>query len=201
MKKSIVWAFALLTFYSHALYANSILKDDFISPQAAQIVTNITTEAKEKLDVNIYVISSNEKISSKANLFEYTKSYESNLSKPYVVLVFIPRSQRVGLIPSHKDLNTQYDASEVKSALIDVVASADKNKLEDKYNIGIVQGVSELADQIAKNKGVTLTKTIPNDTQEVVDIFRYIVYVGTALVFWIFMFRPLLRRFRDGDKQ
>jgi len=201
MKKSIVWAFALLAFYTHTLNANNILKDDFISPQAVQIVTDIITEVEQKLNVHIYLISSNEKLPPKANLFEYTKSYESNLSKPYAILVFIPRSQRVGLIPSSKELSQYYDASEVKSALIDVVASADQNKLEDKYNIGIVQGVSELADQIAKHKGVELTKTIPNDTKEMISIFQYVVYVGTALVFWIFMFRPLLRRFKNGNNQ
>ncbi|MBN2826327.1 MAG: hypothetical protein JXQ76_13435 [Campylobacterales bacterium] len=201
MQKSIVWAFALLTLYSHTLYANNILKDDFISIQAKPIVNDIIVEANEKLGINIYVISSNEKLEQNANLFEYTQAYESNLSKPYVVLVFVPRSQRVGLIPSSKEMASLYDASDVKAALIDVVASADKNKLEDKYNIGIVQGVSELAEQIAHSKGVVLTKVIPNDTKEVINIFRYIVYIGTGFVIWIFMFRPLLRRFRDGDKQ
>jgi len=202
MKKSIVWAFALLAFCSHTfLYANTILKNDFISPQAAQLINDMTSEVKEKIGINIYVISSNEKLEDKANLFEYTKRYESNVSKPYVLLVFVPRSKRVGLIPSPKTLADSYDASDVKSALIGVVAAADKNKLEDKYNIGIVQGVSELADQLAQSKGIKLTKTIPNETQNFVSIFRYIVYFGTVLVMWIFMFRPLLRRFKNGNKQ
>ncbi|MEA2029430.1 MAG: hypothetical protein U9N49_10710 [Campylobacterota bacterium] len=201
MKKSIVWAFALLAFCSHTLlHANAILKDDFISPQAADLINDMTNEAKEKLGINIYVISSNEKLESKANLFEYTKRYESNVSKPYVLLVFVPRSKRVGLIPSSTALSDNYDAGDVKSALIGVVAAADQNKLEDKYNIGIVQGVSELADQLAQSKGIKLTKTIPNETQNFVSFFRYIVYFGTVLVMWIFMFRPLLRRFKDGNK-
>jgi len=73
----------------------------------------------------------------------------------------------------------------------------DQNKLEDKYNIGIVQGVTELADQIAHSNGREPTKTIPNETQNFISIFRYILYIGTAIVMWIFMFRPLLRRFQD----
>ncbi|KIM06725.1 MAG: hypothetical protein KU38_12415 [Sulfurovum sp. FS08-3] len=198
-KKSIVWAFALLTLFSHVLNANNILKDDFLSIQARPIVQDIIVEAKQKLGVHIYVISSNEKLEQNVNLFEYVKAYESNLSKPYAVLVFVPRSMRVGLIPSSSDIASLYNANDVKAALIDVVASADKNKLEDKYNIGIVQGVSELAEQIAKSKGVVLTKVIPNDTKEVINVFRYIVYIGTAFVIWIFMFRPLLRRFKNDN--
>lgn len=198
MQKSIVWALALLAFCSHSLLASNILKDDFISLQAKPILTDMIVEAKDKLNVNIYVVSSNEKLESKANLFDYVKQYESNLSKPYAILVFIPRSQRVGLIPSSQELTKQYDASDVKAALIDVVASADQNKLEDKYNIGIVQAVSELADQIGNYKGIKMTKTIPNDTKDLILIFQYIVYMGTAIIFWIFMFRPLLRRIRNG---
>ncbi len=197
--KSIAWAFALFALFSHTLNANNILKDDFVSIQARPIVQDIIVEAKQKLGIHIYVVSSNEKLEQNANLFEYVKAYESNISKPYVVLVFVPRSMRVGLIPSSTDVALLYNASDVKAALIDVVASADKNKLEDKYNIGIVQGVSELAEQIAKSKGVVLTKVIPNDTKEVINIFRYIVYIGTAFVIWIFMFRPLLRRFKNDN--
>jgi len=158
----------------------------------------MTAEAKDKLGINIYIISSNDKLPARANLFEYTKSYERNASKPYVMLVFVPRSLRVGLIPSSKELTSLYDADDVKSALVGVVASKDQNKLEDKYNIGIVQGVSELADQIAKSKGVELTTVIPNDTKTVITVFQYIVYIGTLLVLWIFLVRPILRRRSDG---
>ncbi|SHO80221.1 membrane protein [hydrothermal vent metagenome] len=199
MKKSKVWAFALLTFiFQTLLYSNNILKNDFITYKAGLLINEISNEAKDKLDINIYTISSNEMLKPRSNLFEYLKSYENNMSKPYIAVIFIPRAKRVGVIPSSSELIKMYNSSEVKSAMIDVVASVDKNSLEDKYNIALVQGVSELADEIAKFKNIKMEKTIPNDTKNVISIFRYIVYVGTLLVLWIFLIQPFIRRRKHG---
>jgi hypothetical protein len=199
MKKSKVWAFALLTFLLQTfLYSNNIIKDDFINFKALEIIDNISSELKDKTGINIYTISTNEKLPEKANLYEYVKSYDGNFSKPFVVLIFIPRSKRVGLIPSSEDLSKMYNASTVKSELIDVIASEDENKLEDKYNVGVVQGVSELADQIAQHHNIKLINIIPNDTQGVISIFRYIVYIGSLFVFWIFLIRPIILRRKNG---
>ncbi len=107
---------------------------------------------------------------------------------------------RVALIPSSKDLTELYDKSDVIDATIDVVAAKDKNTNEDKYNIGVVQGFSELADQIASSKNVEMTSTIPNDTRYIIKGLQVIVIIGALLVFWMFMFRPLYLRIKNGKK-
>jgi hypothetical protein len=199
MKKSKVWTFVLLTFiFQTLLYSNNILKNDFITYKAGILIDDISNEAKDKLGINIYTISSNEILKPRINLFEYIKSYESNMSKPYVVIIFIPRVKRVGLIPSSQDIAKMYNYDEVKSAMIDVVASVDKNSLKDKYNIALVQGVSELADQIAKFKDVKMDKTIPNDTKNIISVFKYIVYTGSLIILWIFLIQPIIRRRKNG---
>jgi hypothetical protein len=93
-----------------------------------------------------------------------------------------------------------YDKSNVLDATLGVVATKDKNSDEDKYNIAIVQGVSELADEIASSKGVKLTTTIPNETNEFIGYVKIPVYIGSLFVFWIFVFRPLLTRIRNGKR-
>jgi len=202
MNKSRVWAiFALLTFiFQTLLYSNNILKDDFITYKAGLIINDISNEAKDKLDINIYTISSNEMLKPRSNLFEYLKSYENNMSKPYIAILFIPRSKRVGVIASSPQLAKMYNSSEVKSAMIDIVASEDKNSLEDKYNIGLVQCVSELADQIAKFKSIKMEKTLPNDTRDLIAIFQYVVYAGSLFIFWVFFIKPfIIKRRKSGE--
>ncbi len=201
MKKSKVWAFALLTFiFQTLLYSNNILKDDFITYKAGILINDISKESKDRLGINIYTISSNKMLKPRSNLFEYLKSYENNMSKPYIAVIFIPRAKRVGVITSSPDLDKMYNSDEVKSAMIGVVASMDKNSLEDKYNIALVQGVSELADQIAKFKSIKMEKTIPNDTKNIISIFQYIVYAGSLVVLWIFLIRPIIMRRKESAK-
>jgi len=85
-------------------------------------------------------------------------------------------------------------------ATIDVVAVKDKNTKEAKFNVGIVQGFSELADQIASSKNVEMTTTLPNETRMIISVLRVIVSIGAILVFWIFIFRPVYMRIKNGKK-
>ena len=192
------------------LNATHILKDDILKPEAAKLIDTMADELLLKTGINGYVVASNENFPEKFNLVEYSKSYEANMSKPYVMLIFAPNAVvtvkskargRVGIIPSEKALSALYDRGDVQDATIDVIAAKDKNTKEDKYNIGVVQGFSELADQIAASKNVELTTTLPNETRLIIGILKAIVLTGAALVFWMFIFRPIYMRMKHGKEK
>ena len=189
------------------LNATHILKDDILKPEASKLIEEMATELVSKTGIHGYVVATNENFPERFNLVDYSKKYEANMSKPYVMLIFAPNAiitaksetkGRVALIPSSKDLIELYDKSDVMDATIDVVAAKDKNTKEDKFNIGVVQGFSELADQIADAKKVEMTTTLPNETKIIVSVLRVIVIIGALLVFWMFMFRPLYMRIKNG---
>ncbi len=191
------------------LNATHILKNDLLNPEASKLIEEMGNELFEKTEIKGYVIATNENFPEKFNLVTYSKKYEANMSKPYVMLIFAPNAiitaksetkGRVALIPSSKELAKLFDKSDVMDATIDVVAVQDKNTKEDKFNIGIVQGFSELADQIASSKNVEMTTTLPNETKLIVSVLRVIVIIGALLVFWMFMFRPLYMRIKNGKQ-
>jgi len=191
------------------LNATHILKNDLLNPEASKLIEKMGNELISKTGISGYVVATNENFPEKFNLVEYSKKYEANMSKPYVMLIFAPNAVitaksetkgRVALIPSSKELATLYDKSDVMDATIDVVAVQDKNTKEDKFNIGIVQGFSELADQIADSKNIEMTTTLPNETKIIISVLRVIVIIGALLVFWMFMFRPLYMRIKNGKK-
>ncbi len=191
------------------LNATHILKNDLLNPEASKLIEEMGNELFEKTDISAYVVATNENFPERFNLVEYSKKYEANLSKPYVMLIFAPNAiitaksetkGRVALIPSSKELAKLYDKSDVMDATIDVVAVQDKNTKEDKFNIGIVQGFSELADQIASSKNVEMTTTLPNETRVIITVLRIIVMIGALLVFWMFLFRPIFMRIKNGKQ-
>ena len=191
------------------LNATPILKDDILKPEASKLIEDMATELVSKTGIYGYVVATNENFPQGFNLVEYSKKYEANVSKPYVMLIFAPNAVitakseargRVALIPSSKDLIDLYDKSDVMDATIDVIAAKDKNTKEDKFNIGVVQGFSELADQIADSKNVEMTTTLPNETRYIIKVLQVIVITGALLVFWMFMFRPLYMRIKNGKK-
>jgi hypothetical protein len=191
------------------LNATHILRDDLLNPKAAKMVEDMSEELSQKVGIDIYVIATNERFEPRFNLVEYSKKYDSNKTKQNVTFIFAPNAKltqnseqrgRIAFIPSSDDIAKLYDKSTVMSAAIDIVATKDKNSDEDKYNIAIVQAVSELADEIAKAKGVKLTKTIPNETNKFIGYVKIPVYIGSLIVLWLFMFRPLFMRIRHGKQ-
>ena len=191
-------------------FTTKLLRNDILKIEVVKLIDTMGKELQAKTAVNAYAIATNEHFPEKFNLVEYSKQYEAKLSKPYVLLIFAPyaiitkKSEargRVAIIPSSEALRALYDYDDVRDALVDIVAVKDSNTDEDKYNIGVLQGYSELVDNIAESKGIELENTIPNDTGTVVNILRVLIYFGTALLFWLFVFRPLWLRMKNGKRE
>jgi hypothetical protein len=186
-----------LFLYSH----NPIIKNELLKHEVEIKITQISKELLDKCSIKSYVIATNDPFPRGYKMTDYLEKFEDSLSKPYIVFIFAPHDKRVGILSSSKELESLYDESNVKDAAIGVVASYDSNSLEDKYNIAVLQGFSELADQVAKSKGVAMINILPNDTKKTVDILKYIIYIGSLLVFWIFIGRPIYMRIKNGTKK
>ena len=177
-----------------------LIRNDLVNLEASKLIETIGQELEEKTGLHAYIIATNEHFPERFNLVEYSKQYEAKLSKPYVLFIFAPYATiiakakergRIGIIPSSQDIKNMYDYDKVRDAAIEVVALKDSNTDEAKFNVGIVQAYSELADELAQAKGIKLTHTIPNEMGSMLTILRVLVYTGTLLVLWIFLFRPM----------
>lgn len=198
-----LWMFPLL------LNATHILKNDLLKIEAVKLIEDMGTELHVKTGVNAYVIATNEHFPERYNLVEDVKQYEVKLSEPYVLFIFAPYATitkkseargRIGIIPSSDDVSAMYDYETVRDAGIDIVAIKDSNTDEDKFNIGILQGYSELADNIAKSKGIQLETVILDEMGTMVTILRVFIYLGTFILLWIFVLNPLWIRKKNGKK-
>ena len=191
------------------LNATQLLRNDLLKLEAVQLIDTMGEELQVKTGVNAYVIATNEHFPQSYNLVEHSKQYEAKLSRPYVLFIFAPYATitkkseargRVGIIPSSQSVKELYNYNDVRDAGINIVAIKDSNTDEDKFNIGVLQAYSVLADNIASSKGVKLEKTIPDEMGTMVTILRILVYTGTAILLWIFVFRSLWIRMRHGKE-
>jgi len=186
------------------LHASYILKNDTLhNPKAIKLIEKMGDELVEKTGVHAYILTTNEAFEVGENLVKYAEQFEEKMNKPYVLYLFAPKAKitekteitgRVGLIPSSDELKKLYDYDAVRDAGLDVITVKDKNSIDDKQTIGLVQAYSELADNIADAKGVEMTSTMKNDTRTFIRVFEVILYFGLALVIWIYFLRPLIFR-------
>lgn len=210
MIKALVRATLLAFILPLLLNANHILRNDILKIEAAELINKMGKELVEKTGIHGYVIATNEHFPVGFNLVEYSKKYEGNMSKPYVLFIMAPWAKiteevettgRVGIIPSSDEVRGLYNYSDVQDAALDIITVKDKNSDEDKHNIGVVQAFSELSDNIAASKSVTMTTTIPNDAETLVWILRILIYTGTVFVLWIFILRPIYIRIKHGKRK
>ena len=205
-----VGIFFLTILLSISANASSLLKNDMLKIQVVSKIDVMAKELRTKVGIYGYVLATNKHFPVGFNFVKYSKEFEQNMTKPYFLLIFAPQSQitkqsettgRVAVITSSKKIKTMYDYSEVLDSLIDIIAVKDSNTLEDKHNIGVLQGFSELCDQIAQAHNVTLKTVIPNDIKYFVLVLKVLVYIGSILVLWMFMIRPIIMRIKNGKKK
>jgi hypothetical protein len=188
----------LVLLFNLILHADFVFDDQILSPKATNVIQTIAKELSDKSGINGYVITTTRSIGRGESLYDFLDQYKSKLSKPYVVLMFVPNTQRIGILVSDKSLKAYYDDAEVKQYAIKIIGSMDKNSLQSKYDVGVVQAFSELADEIATHKGLVLEHTIKDEGSWVVTLVTWMVYAGSLLVFWVYFGRPLYKRIRYG---
>ena len=206
-----ILALCLFPFLLNATPLQShLIRNDLLKIEAVKLINKMGEELQDKTGVYAYVIATNEHYPQGFNLVEHSKQYEAKLSQPYVLFIFAPYATitnksevrgRVGIIPSSDAVRAMYNYDDVRDAGINIVAIKDSNTDEDKFNIGILQAYSELADNIAKSKGITLKNTIPDEMGTMVNILRVLIYAGTLIVLWLFIFRPLWIRMKNGKTE
>ncbi|WP_292654190.1 hypothetical protein [Nitratifractor sp.] len=198
--RQIAGATLLMLLLTLSLSAHYLINDHLISPKAGDVIEKIGSELQQKTGIHAYVIASNDRLDKRANLYEYVKKYEKQLSRPWAAILFLPNNKRLGILVSDPDLKKAYKAGRVKKYAIDILGSADSNSQQSKYDVAMVQAYSELADELAAAKKVKLTQTIKNEGQWIIKIITWLVYLGAVLVFWVYFGRPIYMRIRHGKQ-
>jgi len=184
----------LLLLSFNFLNAKSLFNDHLVSPKAADVIEKIGSEFRDKTSINEYLITTNDKIPRGVSVYDYIKKY--SISKPYVGIVFAPNSKRIHVVASNKELLKKLDKGKILDYAIKVIASKDSNSLQSKFDVGLVQAFSELADQVADTKGIKLKNTIKAGGRWVLKIVNTLIIVGSLIVIWIYFIAPYFRKKR-----
>ncbi|MGM0624014.1 MAG: hypothetical protein ACQESH_08375 [Campylobacterota bacterium] len=183
------------------LHASFIVHNDLgVDRSAKQMVDTMGEELLEKTGIHALVYVTAKELERGESAYDLVEEYKDN-DKEQIFLFIAPNSQRIHILTFDENLNKLIDKDDILSYAIGVVVSKDKNSMIDKLNIAIVQSYSELADQVAKSKEVTLQTTIENTTQNTINILRIIVWTGSIVLFYAMFVSPYLKRREKKNKE
>ncbi len=204
MKKILI----LITLAFSALFAtqnNFILKHDGLIDQRAQDKINeIGLEAKDKLGVNIYtyIIENNgidpalPREQRKTMMKFFNQKLISSVEEkiPYAILV-ISIDQKYTNILASKNIILKLDKDDILDGyVIPLLASKDKNSLFAKTSAATLNGIAQIADSLAQQKGIELTSSIGSGGKTASSIWRVFMY--SLVVFGIVAYAVIIMRQR-----
>jgi len=173
-----------------------LINDHIVSPKAADFIEKMGSELSSKTKINAFLVTTNSDLKRGVSVYDFVKSYKLSKQSPYVAIVFAPNSKRIHLISEPKELKESLDESEILDYAIKVIASEDTNSNQSKYDVGLVQAYSELADEIAATKDIKLKSTIKSGGRWVLKIVNTLIIIGSLIVIWIYFIKPFIMKRR-----
>ncbi|BCD68741.1 TPM domain-containing protein [Nitratiruptor sp. YY09-18] len=189
-------AFALLILSSSLLFANNfILKNDNILPQkTVDKINEIGNELASKTGVKVFVVVIKSMEGKKIK--EYESAIAKKLQPPFVLLTLSLQDKKVDIVQNPKNL---VDAETIlsplpwKGTIIPILTAHFKNP-HAAVEAAILNGYSEIAEQIADKKQIKLKSAIGNTNRNIYYWMRILFYSIIALILGNFIYRRFIKR-------
>ncbi|HRF56488.1 MAG TPA: TPM domain-containing protein [Campylobacterales bacterium] len=162
---------------SIALAKPEIINQNIIKKDAADKINQLSQELYSKTGVSIatHLIEQ-----ADGGILEYEKNISSSLKTPFALVVLSAKEQKVDMVVSD-DLKSIVDKNNILNTyIIPLLAVQDKNSLEAKYSAAVLNGVAEIADEVAKSKNIELESSIGSGSRDFMQALRIFFY-GTII--------------------
>ncbi len=173
---------------------------ELIDPRTIQKIDEMGRELFDKTGVNVYIYTKksylSKDVTDKKERYLQIKAYEekilSGLKESYVLISMAIDDMHINLFKS-EDLKNVIDKDEILDrTIIPILASPDKNSLDIKVSVALLNGYGEIADTIAmKLKGIKLDSSIESGASAFKEFWRYLMYflVLTGLLAYMYSMR------------
>ncbi len=167
--------FFLLFFSALTLTAApQIVNENLLMESATKKISEISAELYAKTGVSI-ILHAKSNLGSQ-NILEYEKNISLSIKSPYVLVVMADKEQKVDMIIS-PDLTGKIDKNNIlNNYIIPIISANDKNEVQSRYSAALLNGISEIAEEIAKSNNVILTTALGNESKDTILIIKYIIY-------------------------
>lgn len=171
----------------------SFVSDDtkLILPKTITKINQIGKELKDKTQVSIYISVSQKALDPKIKA--HSKKIANKIDKFYLsqsILISLALDiQKIAIISSLPKKDAFDSDIILNDYIIPFLVGHDKNSVQSKYSAGLLNGYSQLAEDIAEKRNITLENTIKNGSKDVFDAIRIFVYIAIALLFGLILYR------------
>lgn len=161
------------------LNASVIDSANILSEEVELKLNEIGAELFAKTGVNLDIVTV---AHSTKSLHSLVDPYISKATKPYAILAIMPKdsdsSGKVDIFASN-DVLMLFDKDAVLSPYPErgsIIPILVAKNAKDIYNAAMLNGYADIAERIAKTKGVELKTSIGNTNRDILNLLRYGIY-------------------------
>jgi hypothetical protein len=176
---------------------------DLIDARTINKIDEMGNELYEKTGVNVYIYIKksflNKKPEDKGLMFKRIKEHEEkvlkDLNNSFVLISMSMDDTYINLYNS-QDLDTVIDKDDILDrAIIPIIASNDKNSMETKVSVALLNGYGEIVDVVAKElKGITLDSSIESGASAFKEFWRIFMYMLVVIGLLAYMYAMMQGR-------
>lgn len=184
MRKFLFLLLPLLILSAKTAYVND--DEHIIITLASDKISQMSAEIYEKTGVLI-VLNVLEKLPQGQTITTYGKNFVKDLNGSFVVVSFSTNDKQIDLIRSD-DLKEVITADNILDEyIIPILVSRNKKKtIEQKYSAAILNGMAEIADEIAQYKKITLESSIGSESKNFYEGLVVIIKIMVLLTIFAF---------------
>jgi hypothetical protein len=158
-------------------------------------INQIGKELKEKTNVSLYICI------KKKSLDKYIKIHTKLISEKIEdfynqdsILISIALDITKMNILSTDKISYLVDEDKIlNNYIVPFFVGHDKNSIESKYSAGLLNGYSQLAEDIADSRNIHLDSAIYSGSKDFFDAFRIFIYLTFLLIAILYIIRRFQR--------
>ncbi|MBE0514045.1 3-dehydroquinate dehydratase [Sulfurimonas sp.] len=221
-------ALILALLFNTSLFANYLYKDELIFNPAFNVeVEKLGLELHQKTGISLRLVMLKE-LPQKMSIVEYEKELMKDFSEPTILLTFSEMDSKVDIYANQTSLYEYFDKKQVLSpvsssvqafvvALLNMDFSdmssggtilpllaqkAKEDELLGKYSGSMFNGYADIAEQIAKSKGIVLENAVGSANQTSIFLVKVLFYGFIFYGIFLYIKRKLyIRRQKNESKQ
>jgi hypothetical protein len=187
MKTIIRRSFLLFLLLGVFAFAKSeIINQNIVKQSSLDKITEISNELYLKTGVSIvaHLVEN-----TNGGIVAYENNISSKLTSPYVLIVFSGKEQKVDIVVS-PDLQKVVNKNEILNTfIIPILAAEDKNSVDTKYSAAMLNGIAEIADEVADSKHIKLNSSIGSESRHFMQglrvLFYGIIFISLGIYFYM----------------
>jgi len=187
MKTIIRRSFLLFLFLNIFAFAKSeIINQNVVKQSSLDKITEISNELYLKTGVSIVAHFVQ---NAEGGILAYENNVSSKLNSPYVLIVLSAKDQKVDIVVS-TDMQKVVNKNEILNTfIIPILAAEDKNSIDTKYSAALLNGIAEIADEIADSKKIKLNSSIGSESRHFMQglraLFYGIIFISVSIYFYM----------------